>query len=94
MNTTITLTPEMLAIVPIVTYIVLNIRNIIEPYSWYDKVKRYIPLFALLVGIGTSKIFQVDKFVVSGILTGIASVAGYEMFKTPTTNGTETRIQP
>jgi len=95
MDNTITLTPEMLYVVPIIAFIVKSIKEIIEPYVWYDKAKRFLPLVSLATGILMAYLFQLDNYVVSGIVTGIAAIAGYETFKAKDVeNGKDTKTNP
>lgn len=81
MNTSIELTPAMLAIIPVIAYFINVLKGIIEPYKWYDRAKRFLPVIAILFGVGLSYLFQIDNPTVSGILTGIVSVGGYEILK-------------
>ena len=77
MNTEITLTPAMLAIVPIVAYFIQIIKGL--PYA--EKLTPYLPILSGLVGIGLSYLFAIENPVIAGILIGMAASTGYNQFK-------------
>jgi hypothetical protein len=81
METQITLTPAMMSLVPIIAYLVGMIKGILETYTFYPKVKGFLPLAAILIGIGLSYLVGIENAPVAGIMEGIASIAGYEILK-------------
>lgn len=90
MNTTLELTPAMMSLVPIIAYLVGMIKGILEVYTFYPKVKGFLPLAAILIGIGLSYLVGIENAPVAGIMEGIASIAGYEILKgKEKTNGKE-----
>ena len=77
MNEQITLTPAMMALVPVVSMIMQVIKGV----PIYDKIKAYTPIVTMVIGIGAAYAASIANPIVAGILIGVTASAGYDSFK-------------
>lgn len=77
MNETIELTPSMLAVVPLVAYVI----EVMKTLPKADKIKPYLPIISMVVGVGGAYAFSIANPVVAGIMIGMAASTGYNGFK-------------
>jgi len=78
MDSTITLTPAMMALVPVVALLM----EVAKKLPYYNKIQGYSPVLAMGIGVGLAVASSVANPVIAGILIGIASSYGYDVFKT------------
>ena len=74
---TITLTPQMLALVPVVATI-LQLAKTIKPL---EKIKAYFPFVGIGVSYGLCVVTGAANPVISAILIGLVAAGGYDMLK-------------
>ena len=77
MNETITLTPTMLGLIPVVALIL----QVLKQVPHYTKIKPYTPVIAMVIGVGVSVAASVANPVIVGIMIGMAASTGYDQFK-------------
>ena len=77
MNGTITLTPAMLALVPIVTMIMQMLKQM-KPYY---RIKAYTPIITCGISVGLAFAVSISNPIVAGIIIGVTASAGYDQFK-------------
>lgn len=74
---TVTLTPAMLAIVPVVAAVVQAIKRL----EVVAKYKQWLPFMSIGIAYGIAYFTQVPDPVVPSILIGLAASGGYDLFK-------------
>ena len=76
---TVQLTPEMLALVPVVAAII----QLIKRFDFVEKIKSYLPLISIGLGVGLSFATQMPDPVIPGLIIGLAASGGYDLLKAP-----------
>jgi len=74
---TINMTPEMLAVVPMVVAIV----QILKQIEVVSKIKQWLPFVSIGVAMGLCYLTNIPNPVVSAIIIGLVSSGGYDLFK-------------
>jgi len=77
MESTIILTPEMLAQIPLIAMIL----QVLKKLPIYAKVQPYTPLIACGLGIAAAFATAIPNPLIAGILIGVTASAGYSQFK-------------
>jgi len=73
----IELTPEMLALVPVVAAIIQVLKKI----PAIAKIKGWLPFVSVGISLGLGYIAQVPDPVLSAVIIGLVAVGGYEIVK-------------
>ena len=73
---TITVTPQMTLLVAIVAYIIQQVKEL--PYI--KKVKGYLPLISMALGVGLAFVWSLTNPIPTGIVIGFAASTGYKVF--------------
>lgn len=76
-NLTTTLTPEMLALVPIVAAILQVVKNI----KAIEKLKDWFPFFSVAIAYGLCYYSNVAEPVLPAILIGLTASGAYDLVK-------------
>jgi len=79
----ITLTPEMMALVPLVAAILQVIKRV----SWFqdDKVKAWLPFVSVGVSLGLAYLTKMEDPILPSIIIGLVASGGYDLLKAPKT---------
>lgn len=77
MDTTITITPEMLGLVSVTVMII----QILKQVPIYSKVEGYTPVITVFISIGLAFATTITNPLISGIIIGAVAVLGYDAFK-------------
>ena len=80
-NLTITLTPAMMAIVPVVAALL----QVAKTFPIVVKFKAYMPVFSIVIAGVIAHLAKVEDPYMAGVLIGLASSTGYDLFKGLTT---------
>jgi len=73
----ITLSPELLALVPFV----VGLLQLIKRFSFAETIKPFIPFVAIAISCGYCYVQQIPDPVVSGLLLGMVASGGYDAAK-------------
>lgn len=81
-QSTVNLTPEMLAIVPVVAFLLQLLKRI----PAVAKMKSWLPLVSVGTSIGLCYLLGVQDPVTPAIVIGLTASGGYDLLRTPTQN--------
>jgi len=97
---TIELTPQMLAVIPILAMVLEMVKGI-APLAW---LKPWMPFVAVGLSFGAAVLFGIgstlEQQVIAGVLMGLATSGGYDAVRVPTKiqeksgNGTQPPVTP
>ncbi len=76
---TIELTPEMLAMVPVVAAIL----QLAKRFVFVEKIKSFLPLIAIAISLGITYAGKMPDPILSSIIIGLTAVGGFELVKAP-----------
>jgi hypothetical protein len=80
-NFTFQLTPEMLALVPVVAGVMQMLKRIPQIAAY----KEWLPVVSILLGIGAGMLLGTPAPIVPGVVIGLTAAGGYDLMK----NGTK-----
>ena len=78
-NLNITLTPEMLALVPVVAAIL----QLVKGFDFVEKIKSYLPLVAMGLALGLAYATKMADPIVPAVIIGLTASGGYDLLKAP-----------
>jgi len=76
---TVTLTPSMMALVPVVGAIVQILKRI----EAIQKVSEWLPFFSVGIALGLGYLTNLDNPVMSSVVIGLVASGGYDLLKSP-----------
>lgn len=79
-NLTITLTPQMLYLVPIVGAIL----QVIKGLGVYEKIKKWTPFLAIGISLALGFLTKMNDPILPSIIIGLIASGGYDLLKAPT----------
>jgi len=74
---TVTLTPAMVAMVPVVGAIIQILKRI----EAIQKIKEWLPFFSIGIALGLGYLTQIEDPVVASVIIGLAASGGYDLVK-------------
>lgn len=78
----VTLTPAMLALVPVVAAI-LQLAKRFEPLQ---KLKSYLPFISIGIALGLGSLANMPNLIISSVIIGLVASGGYDLLKAPKPN--------
>lgn len=76
----IDLTPELLALVPVV----VALLQLAKSFQWFEALKQWAPFIAIGIAFGLAKASGVTEPIMPSIIVGLVASGGYDLFKAPT----------
>jgi len=77
---TITLTPAMVALVPVVGAIV----QVLKRLEIIQKVKEWLPFFSVGIALALGYLTKMEDPVLPSVIIGLVASGGYDLLKAPT----------
>ena len=77
---TVNLTPEMLALVPVVAAILQLLKRV----EAIEKVKEWLPFASIAIAYGVAYLTKMPEPILPAVIIGLVASGGYDLLRAPT----------